>query len=576
MNPEQAINEIQTGKAPQGLQFNTTDLDTLRDSYNALPWYKKMFYNPKLKRSLNAIGPNETDAQKILQVYKDLTTSDWWFDGFFACIQIVKKTNSFNLISTLLNLSFFYLSYESTLAYILNENPTVDAVNKCLTHFKYTSGKTIITTPVTQIVTLSQDEFITFIKLTGNQSKYHNQLLYTAARLNKTLQIEILLTYNPDLLYFSPEIGYALTPIELMMNHLTPSEFEEMVRHVDFKKTQNSSAEMVLHRILKQENSKEYVIEGLIAQGAPLDYKDTEGNGPLEAAIFSGSVSKVKLMLKALNMTQDDWAQYLITARPNKKPPLFEIIEKNQRALFDFVLNDEFVKKVISESNVAYEDMSLFSLAIRYHIEKIYDICLPRVPDSSVNLYFKEAMLHDREELAISLMDRASFNIEEISNDGRNSFLALAIKHGLIKLATILIEKSPENIINFQDSRGDTPLILATKQDQSLLVNMLLQKNANVDIENKNGYTAYLWAQEYRKFQIAELIQAKNPAVGINNWASVLGEIQRKEKQDSEYGSFYQNSRPRKDSSIHVTVEHRGKSKRRDDEFQSFFRNILH
>ncbi|WP_421716594.1 ankyrin repeat domain-containing protein [Arcobacter arenosus] len=108
---------------------------------------------------------------------------------------------------------------------------------------------------------------------------------------------------------------------------------------------------------------------------------------------------------------------------------------------------------------------------------------------------FKKATIDDLlKELKSSTFkeDKVNSMLEHLNinhvNQNNENFLHLMILNNKIESAKWLVKNGID--INYQDSKGNSPLMLACKDGFLSAIDLLLEKNANVNLENYSGYTA--------------------------------------------------------------------------------------
>ena len=80
--------------------------------------------------------------------------------------------------------------------------------------------------------------------------------------------------------------------------------------------------------------------------------------------------------------------------------------------------------------------------------------------------------------------------------------------------------------INYQNEQGNTALMLASEGGQYHVVKLLLlHKDLNINIQNKYGWIALMFASCYENHQVVELLLSKNPDINIQNingWTALM------------------------------------------------------
>lgn len=73
----------------------------------------------------------------------------------------------------------------------------------------------------------------------------------------------------------------------------------------------------------------------------------------------------------------------------------------------------------------------------------------------------------------------------------------------------------PSSVVNRRDEAGRTPLYVACQYGNLDIVNALLEKEADMHIANRNGYTPLMVAREEKHYQITAILERRN--AGIND-----------------------------------------------------------
>ena len=92
-------------------------------------------------------------------------------------------------------------------------------------------------------------------------------------------------------------------------------------------------------------------------------------------------------------------------------------------------------------------------------------------------------------------------NINERERKAGWSLLHYAIYYNQIDAVKFLIEKGAN--VNITDAQGYTPLLFALHYINKDIINVLVDSGANMNILNKEGYTPLSYALHYRYFKVS-------------------------------------------------------------------------
>ena len=97
--------------------------------------------------------------------------------------------------------------------------------------------------------------------------------------------------------------------------------------------------------------------------------------------------------------------------------------------------------------------------------------------------------------------------------------LILACYNGNVAVATFLVKQKAN--VNFNSSNGTALMAAIVKNDKTLTV-LLLEAKANIDLQDRNGFTALHYAIQFRNYEmIALLLQFQtNPNIKDNSGMS--------------------------------------------------------
>lgn len=104
-------------------------------------------------------------------------------------------------------------------------------------------------------------------------------------------------------------------------------------------------------------------------------------------------------------------------------------------------------------------------------------------------------------------IDCKDHNFNERQEDGNTPFMSAAAA-GRIDIIEMFLNRKDHNIIiNERDNEGDTALILAVNKRYKDIVEMLIKKNADLNLTNNNGWTALALATLLGYKEIEEILE---------------------------------------------------------------------
>ena len=84
--------------------------------------------------------------------------------------------------------------------------------------------------------------------------------------------------------------------------------------------------------------------------------------------------------------------------------------------------------------------------------------------------------------------------------------LYIATYYGYIDIAKYLVENNAD--VNAQAKDGTTPLMCSAIYNFPEITEILIAANADLNIKDKRGHTALFYAKEYRFFRVADYLEA--------------------------------------------------------------------
>lgn len=125
-----------------------------------------------------------------------------------------------------------------------------------------------------------------------------------------------------------------------------------------------------------------------------------------------------------------------------------------------------------------------------------------------VNDYLINESYAGNTDEVLRLLD-LGIHINTQGTSSKDTVLTSAISNGQIELAKILIKNESEDEpadVNLANDYGRTPLMYAAERGYSEIVQMLLEKNANVDPQDSQGFTALMLAVDNNYPDIVQLL----------------------------------------------------------------------
>ena len=126
-----------------------------------------------------------------------------------------------------------------------------------------------------------------------------------------------------------------------------------------------------------------------------------------------------------------------------------------------------------------------------------------------------KAAKHLIETMDVNVISASSNEVLVSSHWINHTALTLAIERGYIEIAKLLIDKGAN--INIQNREGHTALMLASIEGHIEIAKLLIDKGANINIQNREGHTALMLASIEGHTEIAKLLIDKGANINIQN-----------------------------------------------------------
>lgn len=307
---------------------------------------------------------------------------------------------------------------------------------------------------------------------------------------------------------------------------LTQPDFDKAVSN---KKDENGQT--ILH-ILADNGENEY-IKQLLGLGSLINAKDNEGKTPLIHAIEH---EKFATALILLEMGADINSRDIL----GKTPLMYAVKMKNFDFLKNFInynpeinMKDEQLNTALMISIQANELNEVSNFLIKNNSDLAIRNCSGATPlilssqfgtlEIGKTLVKNNSNIHDKDYMGMTPLHKASeyghvayvkylvglgANINETNFDGKTS-LILAVEKGNYNVIDFLCEQQSINI-NFQDKHYETSLFKATINDNFDIAQMLIEHNADPNLNSDMNYSPLLIACLNSNYKIIDLILNKN------------------------------------------------------------------
>lgn len=214
---------------------------------------------------------------------------------------------------------------------------------------------------------------------------------------------------------------------------------------------------------------------------------------------------------------QNASGEYICLKTPGIEKIVFETIKNRflENKVFKKVVSIILVKS-ISEINIRNNKGDTLLISAAYYgntemVESFLNTHCQRV-DINIQDYTGATALiwaaaHGHKEIVKLLLDTKRADIDIQDFDGDTALSAAASNgHEDIFIFSLLLKYGAN--VNIQNKYGNTALIWAAINCQSDIISLLLKNGANADIKNKKGSTALFFATHRGKTEIIEMIKS--------------------------------------------------------------------
>lgn len=268
-------------------------------------------------------------------------------------------------------------------------------------------------------------------------------------------------------------------------------------------------------------------VSSLLKSGADVNAVDNNGKTALMCAVHLGHFDIAKLLLQ-------NNANVTLAVKESKTTALKLAVESKKQNLVDLLL--EAYAQANVDINADDQGFGALMIAAAVGDEGIARSLLNAgVNTSSVNSSSSALMLSIalRSHRAVKLLLRLGVDV-----NAHNAFRFTALMSAVIsqdpEFVKLLLDARAD--VNAVNSRGETPLILAAKlkkstsdipvdpnpiiidfKDPKQIVELLLDRQADLTIEDRRGLTAFMNAAKLGNFEILELLLKRGASVNAVN-----------------------------------------------------------
>lgn len=380
--------------------------------------------------------------------------------------------------------------------------------------------------------------------------------------------VELEFVRDVILLRYASEIGHFETVKILLENYNTTIETKDNKERTPlFLASKNGNLEIVDYLLEKGADieardkedrtclmnaSKEgrlNIVEFLLEKGANIEEKDKRGNTPLIHASRESHLNIIKLLLekganpKTVNKAGYNILDIAVNESPNKELVLFlldnvfsldfeneELIEKLTKLIFNSpvkTLNDALLhyqklftvlmNHIVERDYITNESMDVINFFIKYgytkniSYENYYYMLANIIPEKiSSSPEYTEYRV---EIIKLFIENDVIIDKENLIQD----LIAITIKCQNLKLLKYLIEKGAQ--VDIEDNKGNLPIFVASRQEDVNIIKYLLEKGAAVDVKDKYGRTSVHYAANSNNEKVLEFfILEKNLEVNSKDY----------------------------------------------------------
>jgi len=233
---------------------------------------------------------------------------------------------------------------------------------------------------------------------------------------------------------------------------------------------------------LDKDNSTQKLIE----MGADVDARDDKGDTTLHLAVQRNNLYIVNLLL--------DNKQYLINVKNSHgKTPLHIAVENQKLEMVNLLLDNKG-----ADVNATNKDGDTpLDVALTLDNNEVRQAIYEKVNKTNVML---EAIKNDKPVMLKYLLEQGA----DVNATNGHTPLHIAVEYENLDMVQLLLNKNAN--INATNKDGDTPLHIAVENENLDMIPLLLEKGANVNAENKDGYTPLHIADEDENLDMIQLL----------------------------------------------------------------------
>uniref|UniRef100_A0A6C0ED74 Uncharacterized protein n=1 Tax=viral metagenome TaxID=1070528 RepID=A0A6C0ED74_9ZZZZ len=240
------------------------------------------------------------------------------------------------------------------------------------------------------------------------------------------------------------------------------------------------------------------VTQLLLDLGSNINIKGQDGVTALMLSVSNNFAPFVKLLLEnGADINEKD---------DSGRTALFFAVQKKYIEILNILLNDRNIKIDEKDNNgldaLMYASAFGNKEALIILLNKDAYIKLKK-DDFGRTALFYAIKYNNLEIVKILVKNGAETTI--IDNNG-DSYLALACHNGNTEIVKILLENGASSVINEADIGGLTPLLYATKRKHFDIIKLLVEHGADVNIQNKEGFTPLINSILYEDKKSVELL----------------------------------------------------------------------